>query len=234
MGRSEVWGGKKASYKLKMASVKSVRNEVKGRVRANKVSGSQMKSSNEEGDISSHVSYSKLIFDEDTDKEIESFLRPELIPEKDVSQDDVLETQHANEQTCSTTVDNRAILTKEEVDCLAETKNSLQIETKRCEKRIEITKTNPRKHVHNNNGNDRGIAENDVMNSLKDMRHSDDLSGSKTGKNNNPNVAHTEVKVLTAEAKSLKVPSTKTALSAMWNNYILVVSGIPPRDAGVS
>lgn len=207
--------------------VNSVRDKFNGRAGASKVSGTQMESSNEEGDISSHVSYSELMFDEDTDKEIESFLRPELIPEKDVSQDDVLETQHANEQTCSTTVDNRAILTKEEVDGVAETKNCMQIETKRYEKRIEITETSPRKHVRNSDGND-------AMNSLKEMRHSDDLSGSKTGKKNNTNVAHTKVKVLTAEAKSLKVPSPKTALSPMWDNYILVVSGIPPRDAGVS
>jgi hypothetical protein len=146
----------------------------KGRDGVREVSGIQMKRSNEEEGGSSNAPNSELVFDEDTDKEIESFLKQELIRE-DVFQDDVLQTQHANEQTCSTADDNRAILN----------------------------------------------------------RHPDDLSESKTAKTNNPNVVHTEAKVLAAEAKPL--PSTKTtSISPMWDNYILAVRGIPPREAGVS
>jgi hypothetical protein len=218
-----------------MASSKGVGD--KGRDGVSKVSGIQTKSTNEEVEGSSPVPYSELIFDEDTDKEIESFLKQELILEKDASQDDVLQTQHANEQTCSTAEDNHAILIKGEVDGLSEIKNCKQIETKRCEKRLEITETSPRKHAHSNDGNEKIDCDVEIvgMNSMEEMEHSEDLSESKTDEKSNLNVVPTKVKVLAAEAKPLKVPSTQTtSIGPMWDNYILAVRGIPPREAGVS
>jgi hypothetical protein len=202
-----------------------------------KVSGIQMKSSNKEGNGSSPGEYSELIFDEDTDKEIESFLRHKLVREKDLYQEDVLQTEHANQQTCSTEDDNHANLIKEEVSSFSEINNCMQIETKGCEKRIEMTEASPRKHVQND-GNEKiddvgVVIENVEMNSLKEVEHSDDLSESKTGEKDNPNIVHT--KVLAAEAKPLKVPSTKaTSITPMWDNYILAVRGIPPRESAVS
>jgi hypothetical protein len=198
-----------------------------------------MEGSDEEGKGRSLVHYSELLFDKDTNKEIESFMMQESIREKDVSQDDALQIQHANEQTCNNAGDNHAIITKEEVDSSSEIKNCMQIETKRCEKRNDITETSPRKQVHSNDGNEKidcdvGIVENVGVNSLEGMEHSDDLSESKTGKKNNPNVVHTKGKD-PAEVKSLNLSSTKTtSVSPLWDNYILAVRGIPPNEAGVS
>jgi hypothetical protein len=197
-----------------------------------------MEGSDEEGKGSSPAHYSELLFDKDTNKEIESFLIQESVRGKDVFHDDALQIQQATEQTCSNAGDNHAIITKEEVDSSSEIKNCMQIESERCEKRNDITETSPRKQVHSNDGNkidcDAGIVENVVVNSLEGIEHSDDLSENKTGKKNNPNVVHTKVKD-PAEAKSLKVSSPKTtSISPLWDNYILAVRGIPPREAGVS
>jgi hypothetical protein len=175
--------------------------------------------------------YSELLFDKNTDKEIESFLKQELIREQDVSQDDVIQTQHANEQTCSTPDANHANITKEEVHSSLEIRNRMQIETKGSEKQKDKDETSPRKRLHNNDENEKidydvRIVENVGVSSLEGMEHPGDLSESKTGKKANPNV-NTKVKELAAEANSFKMPP-------MWNNYILAVRGIPPRQSGVS
>jgi hypothetical protein len=200
-----------------------------------KVRAMKMRISNKDGKRSSPVQYSEVIFDEDTYKEIESFLKQKLVREKEVSQDDVLQTQYANEQIAD---DNHAILIEEKGSSLSEKEKCMQIETRGCEKQIEVTEASPRKHVHND-GNEKidydvGIvAKNVGMNSVEEVEHSDDLSESKTGEQNNPNVVHTKVNA--AETKPLKVPLTKTtSIGSLWNDYVLAVRGIPPSEVRVS
>jgi hypothetical protein len=200
-----------------------------------------METNDEKGKGILPVQFSELLSDKDTDKEIKSFLKQELIRGKNLSQDDVLQIQDVNEQTFSIANASHANVTKEEVDSLPAGKNCMQIEAKSCEKQNYISEKSPEKHVHSNNANEKreydvGITgENVCESSLERMELPDDLSESKNGERDNPSVVPTKVKEVVAEEKSVKMPSPEmTSLSPAWSNYILSVRGIPPREAGVS
>jgi hypothetical protein len=200
-----------------------------------------MESNDEEGKGILPVQFSEHLSDKDTNKEMESFLKQELIRGKNLSQNDVLQKQDGKEQTFSITDANHANVTKEEVDSLAAVKNCMQIETKSCQKQNDMFEKSPGKHAHNNNANkkieyDVGITgENVGESSMEGMELPDDLSESKTGERDNPSVVPTKVKEVVAEEKSVKMPSPEmTPLGPLWGNYILSLKGIPPREAWVS
>jgi hypothetical protein len=175
-----------------------------------------MESKDEEEKENLPTHFSELLSDKDTDKEIKSFLGEELIREKNISEDDELQIQHVNEQTCSIADGSHANMTKEEVYRLPAVNNSMQTETKRCEKQNDISEKSPGKHVHNNNNANENTeydvgstVENVGESSLEGMEHPDDLSESKTGERGNSSVVHTKVNELVTEKNCMQIETKR-------------------------
>jgi hypothetical protein len=154
--------------------------------------------------------YSELLLDKDTDKEIELFLRQELIPEQVVSEVVPLESkgfEKGNDQT--------------EI---------------RKDKQVPIKDVEDKKQIDIGTGI---VVENVGSSSLGSVDDSDVL-GSRNGNKSNPKVLNVRVEEVDAEAKCMnedkKISCTKTnsETSPLWDNYILAIKGLPPRGVRVS
>jgi hypothetical protein len=215
----------------------------------------EIESEDDEGERILPVHCSELLLDTDTDKEIELFLRQELIPEKIVSEENLIETQHTNEQTCNTTGADHVDVTipisefndttSELADNPSAVKKYVPTETKGFQKQNGRTETLQNKQAPNNveveKQADNGVGfpvENVGASSLDSMQHSEGRS--RSGDRTNQKMLSLRVKDADAEAKSVnedkKTPPTETnsVMNPLWDKYVLAVKGLPPNGVQVS
>jgi hypothetical protein len=197
--------------------------------------------------------HSSEILDTEIDKEIELFLKQEVISEQDVSEDGLTQKRNTKEKSRNATDTgngNVAGLVSEcrvmlhRVDDSTEIKQSVQIENNVPEKRNDHTEILHKKRLRDSDVKDEteidyglGIVVESGTNSLESTEHSDKVSGSKN--KTDETAFDVKAKDVGAEAKSLETISERTCLinrdlSPLWNSYILAVKGIPPKEAGVS
>jgi hypothetical protein len=183
--------------------------------------------------------HSSVILDSDVGKEIELFLKQELISERDVSVDGPRQKRNTDEKSFNPTDTGNG---KVAGLVSSKIKQRGQIESDVPEKRNDQTEKLHKKRLRDSDGKDEkeidydlGIVESGT-NSLETTEHSDNVSGS-TNKTDQ-NVFDVKAKD-GSEAKSTETTSARTYqinrdLSPLWDSYILAVKGIPPKESGVS
>jgi len=130
------------------------------------------------------------------------------------------------------------------VDDSSEIKQSVQIENNVPEKRNDQTEILHKKRLRDSDVKDEaeidcglGVVVESGTNSLEITEHSDNVSGSKN--KTDQNELDAKAKDVGAEAKSMETTSGRACLinrdlSPLWDSYILAVTGIPPKESGVS
>jgi hypothetical protein len=212
----------------------------------------------DEGERILPVHYSELLLDKDTDKEIELFLRQELIPEHVHSEEDLKQKKHTSEQTGNTTeagfanpsklTSDFSKITPEQVDKPLEINKYVPLKSKGFVEGNDRTETLKDKQVPNKDVEDvkqigigtEIVVENVGSSSVEIVEDSGSVLKCRSSNESNQEMLNVRVEEADAEAKSVSgdkktsYSETNSEASPVWDNYILVVKGLPPRGVRVS